>query len=248
MDQGGHAVLLEPKYLKEGRFRMIEEDVLNYDFSLRGPRTTPKVLPAHFKLVPKSLRKRFPLVIIDGHALRTYRPLHEPRPVTHASLPPYTGWEGPTRSFRDTLLISQFLLALETLTQGGTLVAKLAHLECTPAAPLLYMLDQLSQEIVVHKPRALHTSRGTFYVIAKGVHLTRRGQRWVRGLRALWYSLRFGGEGGGCRPMAPDELDFIVSADEILENYIDRLVELGRGPWATQAEGIRKLLERKGAQ
>ena len=61
---------------------------------------------------------------------------------------------------------------------------------------------------------------------------------WLCALRALWRDLRFGGPGGTCRPLRPNDLDFIVSADEILDRHLDRLCQLGRGVWLAQERGL----------
>ncbi len=46
--------------------------------------------------------------------------------------------------------------------------------------------------------------------------------------------------------MSSHDLDFIVSTEDILGEYLDRLVELGRSVWRTQAQGLRQFFARKG--
>ena len=72
--------------------------------------------------------------------------------------------------------------------------------------------------------------------------------RYLAGLRALWCELRFGGEKGTGRAMVQGDLDFVATADEILDGYVDRLVELGRDVWATQVDGLLGLFKRKGVE
>ena len=250
-------MLLEREYFSAGRYKLLETDILEYDLSLPAPYhgfrgNRPRIPPTFLD----TIRGRFPLVIVDAHALRTYQPLSGPPPTDPLPVSPDSDgprpYVCPTRAFRDVLLISQLILALTALRNGGTLVIKLTHVECLPAAPIIFLLDRLTDgNVRLYKPRTMHQSRGTFYAIARGVRETPRKERggWLRGLRALWRELRFGGPDGGCRPMRPEELDFIVSADGIIHSgYLDRLVWLSRSVWKTQAQGLVKLLERRGAQ
>ena len=155
---------------------------------------------------------------------------------------------------------------------------RLSHIECFPAAHVLFMLDTLAERLLVYKPRSFHSSRGTFYAIAKGIcsggpggggrcgadkdvdgggngweAARRRKERreslragYLAGLRRLWQELRFGGERGTGRAISPGDLDFVASADEILDGYVDRLVGMGRQVWETQVEGLSGLFRHKG--
>lgn len=175
--------------------------------------------------------------MLDGHALRTYG--HDGIIMTPDELKAAHG------VYRDRLLVSQLIIALEAVSPGGTILIRLSHIECFPAAQLLYMLDALADSIVVHKPHVMHAMRGTFYVIAKGVNGSARAalrERYLDGLKKLWGKL---GEGRG-RMMVPGDIDFIATADTILEEYLDRLIELGRGVWLTQIRGLSHLFKKKG--
>ncbi len=223
------------------RHEFIEKDILEYDLSPRVPGA-----PDSPDTFPSSMRTQFQLVIIDGHALRTYT-----SPTMQPQLDNLDAKEAHI-SYRDSLHIAQLIIALEAVRQGGTILTRLSHIEAFPATHILYLLDQLSDELVVYKPRSMHAYRRTFYVVAKGIcrrapdRLMELKARYVAGLRQLWSELRRGGPGGGRRQMSSRDLDFIVSTEDIRGEYLDRLVELGRSVWRTQAQGLHQFFARKG--
>ncbi|KAI0819604.1 hypothetical protein BC628DRAFT_1475255 [Trametes gibbosa] len=232
---GGYDLCLEPRL--GARFRFVARDILSYDLGRAEPCDNSLDGDGAF---PAELHARFGLVILDGHALRTYTPASaaagDPPSFAHAA-------------YRDALLVAQFVVALTAVQPGGTVVAKLSHVECHPAAQLVFLLDVLSEALVLHKPRAAHANRGTFYAVARGVGRGRgaaMAEGYLVGLRALWRELRCGGEGGRGRFLGQSDLDFVTTADAILDEHVDRLVELGDGVWQTQVEGLQYFFHRKG--
>lgn len=73
-------------------------------------------------------------------------------------------------------------------------------------------------------------------------------QQYLSGLRELLVQLRSGGRGGRGRMILPGDLDFVATAEAILTEYLDRLIELGRGVWSTQVQGLDRLFRKKGIQ
>ena len=222
------------------RYELIEKDILEYDL---GPLNSVGTFDASRKLPGKFLG-RFPLVFMDAHPLRTY---HHPR-LTELT---QDEWGAAHKAYRSSLPIAELIIGLESVTPGGTIITRLSHVECFPAAPFLYLLDQLSEKLVLHKPRTMHANRGTCYVVAKGVGGVRRAktrQLYLAGLRKLLVELRQGGPDGCGRMIVPGDLDFIVTEDKILDEYLDRLIKLSRGVWATQVEGLSHLFRKKGIQ
>nr|VWO98130.1 Uncharacterized protein [Ganoderma boninense] len=236
--KGGHAFLLEHEYMS--RYEFIEKDILEYDLEpldVGGTFDTARKFPG-------KLLGRFPLVFMDGHALRTYQ---HPRLTELAQ----DEWRAAHGSYRSSLLIAQLIIGLESVTPGGTIITRLSHVECFPSAVILYLLDQLSEKLVLHKPRAMHMSRGTCYVVAKGVggvRCAKARRLYLAGLRKLLLELRHDGPDGHGRMLAPGDLDFIATTDTILDEYLDRLIKLARGVWATQVEGLNHLFRKKGIQ
>ncbi|KAH9846210.1 hypothetical protein C2E23DRAFT_853997 [Lenzites betulinus] len=236
---GGHDCFLE-KYLLS-RFKYVEQDVLLYD--LHEDSSADAFLAA--------LEASFDLVIIDAHALRTYTAALDTDAIAAADPDPdaHAARKSAHTAYRGALLIGQIIIALTTVSTGGTVVAKLSHADSFPAAQLIYLFDVLSDSLLLHKPRVAHTNRSTFYAIAKGVGQGRGADMklaYLAGLRTLWRELRFGGPDGSGRILDPNDLDFVVTAETMLEDYVDRLVELGDGVWRTQVEGLQSFFRKKG--
>ncbi|KAI0645493.1 hypothetical protein C8Q79DRAFT_910272 [Trametes meyenii] len=236
VSSGGYNFMLEHRYRQ--RYDLIEQDIVLYNWGVPTRHT-----PSSGLRLPDEYRNHFTLVILDAHALRSY------------SLPAHVTAEEERLArgaYRDALLIAQFIIALSSVQSGGTIVTRLSHVECFPAAHLVYLLDTISDTLVLHKPRIVHSNRGTFYAIAKGVGKERHAvtmARYLDGLLRLWDGeFRRGGPTGTGRWLLPTDLDFVITADDILENYLDRLIDLGRGVWATQGNGLRYFFKKKGIQ
>ena len=231
------------------RYEYIQEDILRYDLSTTGHCDEQTSDKHQLRPLPENLKSRFPLVILDGYALLSYRRAASssiPDELSPESFPPY-------RIYAGALLISQLIVALETVQPGGTLLVKLARLEAFPAAHILFLLDALSEELVVHKAGCMLAVRSTFYVIARGVCRAKGSEdqecvRFLGGLRALWEELWIKGPEGMGRHKRDGDLDFAITTDAILEEYIDRLIDFGREVWSTQAQALHELLRRKGAE
>ncbi len=223
------------------RYEYIEQDLLEYDLS---PHSVPcPVSSLALRPLPDAFLGRFQVVLSDGHPLRTY---HSPDDTIDTLVGPH--------AHRGLLLITQLIIALTAVQAGGTILVKLTHIEGSPSAQLLYLLDAISDTLVVHKPATMHKIRASFYAIAKGVGGTEDRaalkERYIAGLRTLWLELRTGGSYGGGRGLVDSDLDFIATPEEILdtEGYLGRLVELGRPVWATQVQGLRFMFEKKGVR
>ncbi|KAI0666909.1 hypothetical protein C8Q78DRAFT_1072230 [Trametes maxima] len=235
---GGHQFVLEREY--SPRYHLIEQDILRYNLGIGAP-ILHDPLSQDLVSFPEDFFGRFALVLLDGHALRTY-----PLPIVADS-------DGEVhaahQAYRDALLIGQFIIGLSSVQPGGTVVVKLTHVECFPTAHLIYLLDTICDSLVLHKPRKVHTNRGTFYAIAKGVGSGDRAEimsQYLVGLRSLWREMRSGGPHGTGKYLVTTDLDFVVTADTILDDYLGRLVKLGREVWSTQVYGLRQFFKKKG--
>ncbi|EIW58881.1 uncharacterized protein TRAVEDRAFT_48024 [Trametes versicolor FP-101664 SS1] len=237
--QGGHPLLLSWEYTS--RYEYLEQDLLEYDLSPH-PITSPTPSPA-LRPLPDAFLGRFQIVLSDGHPLRTY---HSPHDAINTLVAPH--------EHSGSLLIAQLIVALAAVQAGGTVLLKLMHIEGSPAAQLIYLLDAISDTLIVHKPGTMHRNRASFYAVAKGVGGTEERaalKEWyIAGLRALWLELRTGGPAGGGRRLVDGDLDFVATPEVILDidGYLERLVELGRPVWATQVQGLRGFFEKKGIQ
>lgn len=222
VEKGGHAPLISADHLK--RFDLRFADLTYYQL---GP---SKINGRRLQVVPFDIRGRtFDLALLDGHHLRTQ--VH--------GLP----WDGIRLS------LSQIILGLQSVKQGGTIVMKLSRPENAYSARILHMLDKICTNLSTCKPRTMHSDRGTFYAVAKGVGLGEEGGRLpniLNTFKYLWLEATFGGEEGQGRPLTEKDLDFIVTIEDLQNHYLDRLIQLGRMVWKIQEQGIHRLLQKKG--
>lgn len=158
-------------------------------------------------------RRQFDLVLLDGH------PLH---------------LDPDKNSGR--LLIAQLVLALQSISFGGTVVVKLSRVESLTTSKIIYMLDGLSADFKCWKPVCMHATRDTFYAIAKGVGLGPlfpRINEYLTGLKELWVTLASRGIHGEF------DLDFIINNHAFEETYKDRFLYFARPLWEVQTKSIQ---------
>jgi hypothetical protein len=219
-DRGGHEFRLEHSF--RARYKLHQADLLYYKLHTTADQAVDGT--SLISLPPSVSRPDFDLVILDGHQLRTY---------CGAAV---QDWD------RQRLLISQLVIALQAVKHGGTLVIKLSHPEYFDTALLLVFLDAVAERVVTRKPRTIHANRGTFYAIARGVGIGQRGgelDELRRCFEDLWYEISFGGEEGKGRFLGKNDLDFIMTEEELLEEEnLRKIVELGRDPWTVQADTL----------
>lgn len=181
----GHDYLLEEEL--RPRHDLCWADLLRYPMreSRHGNRRK------NFDDLPWGLRCRhFDLVILDGHPLRSQK-------VDTSNVGP-------------RLLVTQLLIALQTVRRGGTIIAKLSGVHRPDTQAILWMLDALSdRRLTTCKPISMHATRDTFYVVAEGmqregwVGMDRDDGRWARvlgilevihGLEGRWADVTFCGD------------------------------------------------------
>jgi hypothetical protein len=222
VEKGGHAPSISKQHLK--RFHLLFADLTYYRL---GP---PNFDRKRLQTIPFDIRSRtFDLALLDGHHLRTQ--VHE--------LP----WDGIRLS------LSQIILGLKSVKLGGTIVIKLSRPENVYTVRILYILDKLCSDLSTCKPRTMHSDRGSFYAVAKGLGLGEEGGRLLKvqnTFQCLWLEATFGGEEGRGRPLTENDLDFIVKLEDLHNHYLDRVIQLARVVWKIQAEGIHNLLRKKG--
>lgn len=222
MEQGGHEFSLE--YYHRKRYNLLSADLTYFELG-SFPKDSTRLQPLPSYIASES----FDVILLDGHQLRTQT----------SSMP----WD------RDRLLISQLIIALQSIKKGGTIVIKLPLPHRHSAARVLVLLRMLSSELVGWKPVAMHANRGQFYAVAKGIGNGEMGsnvQQYIDGLGSLWSALTFGGEGEAGRPMVPEDLDFIVSMDEVMDHHLEWLKEYGDPFWRVQADALETFYRRRG--
>ena len=213
---GGHEMLLPPS---RSTVYFMDITMLAQEF---GVETIPQAHPEVDSFVTERpfLESKFEMVFCDGQVLRTH-----PR--------------GKHRESNEALrlTVSQLILALQRIREGGTLIMLLHKVEAWDTAELLYRFSQFSS-IQLFKPKKKHAIRSSFYLIARDVQPSAPSARLaVESWKAAWYDATFGGENGTGGPKATvDETE--VKA--LIDRFGNRLAELGRPIWEIQRSALRK--------
>ncbi|KAJ7154259.1 hypothetical protein C8R46DRAFT_448066 [Mycena filopes] len=217
IENGGHRFLLEDRH--HSRFKINYADLTYYRL---GPLAASVASDKFSDSLPFDITKPFDVVLLDGYQLRK-SPSAQPG-----------DW--------DRLLVSQIILGLQATKKDGTVVIKLTDAEQVNTAKLLHMFDILSASLETFKPRYMHATRGTFYAVAKGVGEGRGAAHLpalVDAFQALWVDLTIGGADGTGRALNEDDLDFIISTEDVRQAVnLDRLVDLSRRVWEVQARAL----------
>lgn len=206
--KGGHEFLLEEEY--KPRFELLWGDINAYQL---GSCPLPDLNP--FPITPETHPSGFAIVLLDGHPLRTAASSDE---IMH--------------KIGDRLLISQLIIGLTTITQGGTVVIKLSRPNRLITAQLMWLFDQLAMDVRTWKPVCIHATRDTFYLIARGMGFGKLAEIYemvLERFKALWVDL-------ACneRRLREGDLNFIVGEDVLLGPYKRRFEELSAHIWEVQ--------------
>lgn len=213
-EDGGHAYCLDNRLRRQ---TFISQDLTKFQLSSSAP-----VAGMNLKAVPRDIEKRqFDLAVLGAS--------------------PLSSWRGNRDS--DLLLVSQLVLGLQGVKTGGTIIVLLHNPESSQTARVLYLLDKISKKLTAHKPTSVHSDRSSFYAIAQGVGLG-KGEEVTRnayldGLRRLWSEMSRAG-----RKMVEEDLDFIVTMDEVSRSCVAWLVELCGKIWEIQLRALEVGLER----
>jgi len=220
--EGGHQFALEEYH--RSRFQLT---CANLTYFQLGPSI---IDDDRLQSLPSQLKERtFDLALLDGHQLRTQVD----------ALP----WD------QERLLISQLILALQAVKEGGTIIAKLPLPHKLVSAKILYLFRMLSVELRCWKPESMHINRGTFYAVARGIGKGLKGPRLPGVLlefRRLWVSLTVGGEEGFGRPMTVKDLDFLIATDDLCRHHLDWLMKFGTPLWRVQKKALEVFYRHKG--
>ncbi|CAE7229080.1 unnamed protein product [Rhizoctonia solani] len=224
-EEGGHGLAIPANLLP--RMELRTADLTKFDLAPSIPK--PQAPFAQLGPLPFESNS-FDLVVCDGHSLRN-NPDNIDRP-----------WNW-TR-----LLISQLLMGLRAVSDGGTIFLKLSHPEKAIGARILLALCRVARLVRTVKPQPLHAIRGTFYVIAQNVSTnSAEYQALVESLERLWYIASFEGEAGYGREIAWEEEDMIIDWAEVMnERGLDTLARLGTEVWRIQRNALRKMLNARG--
>lgn len=170
--------------------------------------------------------KRFDLVFCDGQALRT----HEPH---------IADYRRKVEAAR--LAVSQLILAMQRIESGGTLIMLLHNVQSYKTIKILSIFDKVA-EIRLFKPVSGHKKRGSFYLIAKNVQPGHpEAVAAVNGWKKIWKDLTFPilGPDGHPEPLkVTDESELEMELSKLLDNFGERIIELGEPIWQIQKEAL----------
>lgn len=219
VSDGGHKVLLPASADVEQR--LLDIAMLAADM---GVRDIPEEHPDAANFLPQQLKpdQLFDLVVCDGQVLRTH---------TRAT------YREKREAWR--LTITQLALGLEHLAPGGKMIILLHKVEAWGTVDLLWTFAQFSS-IRLFKPKQGHAKRSSFYLIASNIQSQHpEAIRAVEGWKESWKyaTLRTDEEYHEFVKAYAKEKP---SAEQVLEEFGPRLVELGRNVWKVQADALAK--------
>ncbi|KAK7739795.1 hypothetical protein SLS62_011237 [Diatrype stigma] len=176
--------------------------------------------------------QKFDLVFCDGQVLRT----HEEHRAT------YREKREATR-----LTLTQLALGLEHLRPGGTMVVLLHKVEAWDTVMLLRTFDRFTtgstrtgRGVRTFKPRAGHKTRSSFYLVAMGVRSdSPEAHRAIARWKNLWRVATFGTDEEWTTAKYGDSSNE-ENVENLLEEFGDKLVALGRSVWKIQAQALKK--------
>lgn len=216
---GGHKMLLPDS--ENVAFRFLDVTMLAADMGLSiddiptdHPDRDNFIFERH--LAPEVC---FDLVLCDGQVLRTH--------ADHRAA--YRERREATR-----LTLTQLALGLAHLRPGGTLIALLHRLEAWDTLVLLRTFNRFSR-IFVFKPQSGHAKRSSFYLVAMDVRSQApEAQRAVQRWKEMWRVATLSGE-KEYKTMMEDRGSGV---EEVLEEFGDRFIKLGRRVWDIQAKAL----------
>ncbi|MCJ1249224.1 hypothetical protein MMC30_006447 [Trapelia coarctata] len=215
--QGGHEVLL----------RCSKSSVLFLDITMLatelGVEAAPLTHPEHANFLSERpyLGHTFQLIFCDGQVLRTHQRAE------------YREQQEALR-----LTVSQLIVALQRIREGGTLIMLLHKIEAWDTAELLYLFSHFSS-IQVFKPVKKHAIRSSFYLIARNVQPNADAAKSaVKAWKQAWWHATFGGEDGtGGLKVTVDE-GYVRT---VLDQFGSELVKLSQPIWETQANALSEM-------
>ncbi len=220
---GGHPLLV-PHGKRDSRVTMEFLDItkLGHEFGLEMEYCVTPNLSIYRPWCGSS----FDLVFCDGQVVRSQTNTEENRHGLQPIL----------------LCCSQLILAMQRMTEGGTLIMLLHKMEKWHNIQMLHTFSRFAN-IRLYKPPKIHATRGSFYMIATHVRpSSEAAQQAVERWKATWRAATFG---------VPEELDTEyasaaavtereVAAREVLDEFGCQFIQLAEPIWAVQKDALSK--------
>lgn len=219
VSDGGHAVLL-PRDIKNVTKRFLDITLLAEDMGTEMA-AVPADHPDADGFLPRQLPggQLFDLVLCDGQVLRTHErsSYRERREATR-------------------LTATQLALGLQHLRPGGAMILLSHKVEAMRTMKLICEFQSFSTVQLV-KPRAGHTKRSSFYMIATKVQSQHPlAVQAVKNWEATWRTATFGSDDDYRKMMHRDE----AGVEGLLERFGPQFVEMANDVWATQADALAR--------
>ncbi|KJZ75858.1 hypothetical protein HIM_04682 [Hirsutella minnesotensis 3608] len=217
-DSMGHEVLLPKKALGRVDLKYLDVTMLAEDMGMSG---IPQNHAEAKAFLPRQIEEndKFDLVFCDGQVLRKHQQLEyrEAREVHR-------------------LTNTQLAIGLEHMRPGGSMVVLLHKVEKWETVCLLRCFSQFAR-VKLYKPRAGHTKRSSFYMLAAKIQShSAEAQAAVKRWKSVWRAATFGSQ----EEFEAVQKENDVSAEAMLDEFGDRLVELGRHIWRIQAPALAR--------
>jgi 23S rRNA U2552 (ribose-2'-O)-methylase RlmE/FtsJ len=218
VDKGGHEILI-PNWKADTRIKVHFVDLTLLSAEMGVEHIPPEHPDAdEFLTLRPFPMMKVDLVFCDGQVLRTH---------TRSSY-------RESRE-RERLINSQFVLALQRVQKGGTIVSRLHKVEALDTVNYLQIFSKFSS-IQLFKPARKHASRSSFYVIAKDVQpQSPEALHAVETWKKDWAAATFNVEDATHpKQWDADQNDII----ELLDAFGPQLKCLGAPIWKIQADGL----------
>jgi 23S rRNA U2552 (ribose-2'-O)-methylase RlmE/FtsJ len=163
----------------------------------------------------------FDLVFCDGQVLRNHAEHRDETREKFAAL---------------RLCCSQLILGLQRIRPGGTLIMLLHKLESWHTLQTLYAFAGFAK-VQAYKPRACHTTRSSFYLIATNVQPTSHAARTSL---ATWKAMWKDATVGSLNPTEDSTTDTEQKVVTLLRDFGAQILELGNPVWLVQRDALSK--------
>ncbi|KAF4835273.1 hypothetical protein CGCTS75_v002823 [Colletotrichum tropicale] len=129
-------------------------------------------------------------------------------------------------------------LGLERLNPGGTMIVLFHNVEAWTTVVQMYRFSKFCKKLFLFKPTKGHEKRSSFYMVATGVQSQNTKaffavERW----KQIWRAATLDVEGTGAMLQEVDEEE--PTPEEILREFGEDLVRLGKRAWSIQADALR---------
>lgn len=221
LDRGGHTLLIPESPRLEIKYLDITMLASDLGFS---PDHIPPSHPDASNFLPRlfSPDQYFDLVFCDGQVLRN----HE-----------RAAYRATQFLERRRITLTQFVVGLEHIKEGGTMIVLLHKLDEVDTVKWLCVFERFA-EVRLYKHERYHASRSSFYMVATKVESGKEEAREaVREWKREWGVATFGKDG---EYEESSRAAYGGSEEEVLKEFGGKLVERGRAVWEIQASSLER--------